>query len=373
MPKYGPGNPKMSSIRRIIREEMAHRGPISFARFMELALYCPNFGYYEQLGVSLGQNADYFTSVSVGSLFGELLAYQFAEWLGAVPVEQWQILEAGAHEGLLAGDILRWLQANRPDIASLLQYWILEPSIRRKQSQEKALGALAGSVRWFDSWNALPPSGVNGFIVSNELLDAMPAHRLSWDATRKIWFEWGVTVDGDDFVWTRMEEVQGTSFGGLGPELPLELLEVLPDEFVTEICPAAVDWWRHAAGVLKCGKLIAFDYGLTAEQFLTPERKEGTLRAYYRHHQSNDLLARVGKQDITAQVNFTAIQKAGESAGLKTEVLATQAQFLTGIVAQMTKNRQLLNQWTSTRVRQFQTLTHPEHMGNSFRVLVQAR
>lgn len=352
---------------------MTRTGSISFARFMELALYCPNFGYYEHMNVSPGQKGDYFTSVSVGSLFGELLAYQFAEWFAAMPAKPWQIMEAGAHEGILAGDILSWLQGHRPDISRSLEYCILEPSIRRRRSQEKALGSLAESVRWFDSWDALPHSGVNGFIISNELLDAMPVHRLGWDATRKKWFEWGVMVDGDNFVWTRMPADQTSKVSALGGELPPELLEVLPDGFTTEVCPAAREWWRRAASALKVGKLIAFDYGLMADQFFAPERKAGTLRAYYRHHQSTDLLAHVGKQDITAQVNFTDIQEAGKSAGLKTEGFVTQAQFLTGIVARMSKNSQAPGQWDSTRTRQFQTLTHPEHLGNSFKALVQAR
>lgn len=363
----------MSDIRTIIKQELARKGPISFARFMELALYCPNFGYYEHLDVSPGQKGDFFTSVSVGSLFGELLAYQFAEWLGTIPARPWHILEAGVHEGLLAGDILRWLQAHRPDISGSFEYWILEPSARRRCSQEKSLGNLSGSVRWFDSWSALPPTGINGFIFSNELLDAMPVHRLGWDAANKRWFEWGVKVKEDDFVWIKMPVEQGGKIRGFAQELPQELLAVLPDGFTTEICPAAIDWWQSAANALKAGKLIAFDYGMTADQFFTPERKAGTLRAYYRHHQTDELLARVGKQDITAQVNFTAILEAGESAGLRTEGLLTQAQFLTGVMAQMSKNSPHLKPWTSTQVRQFQTLTHPEHLGNSFRVLVQSR
>src|SRR6185437_14491760 len=89
--------------------------------------------------------------------------------------------------------------------------------------------------------------------------------------------------------------------------LPPELLNVLPDGFTTEVCPAAVDWWRQAARALKSGKLMTIDYGLRAEQFFTPTRRDGTLRAYHQHHQSNDLLARPGEQDLTAQVNFTAI------------------------------------------------------------------
>ncbi len=363
----------MSNLRRIIKEAVLSKGPISFARFMELALYCPNLGYYEQSAVSPGRKGDYFTSVSVGSLFGELLAFQLSEWLETMPGNRWQILEAGAHEGLLATDILQWFQTHRPDLSKSLEYWILEPSTLRRQCQEKALGGLSGALRWFNSWDSLPPSGINGFVVTNELLDALPTQRFGWDAASRTWFEWGVTIQGDDFAWARMPQVQAGESPKFAAELSPELLDVLPDGFTTEFCPSATEWWRQAAAVLRNGKLIAFDYGLTAEQFFAPERKEGTLRAYFRHHQSVDLLAHVGDQDLTAQVNFTAVREAGEMAGLKTESFVMQAQFLTQIVGRIFHGNPPADQWTPARVRQFQTLTHPEHLGNSFRVLVQSR
>ncbi len=110
-----------------------------------------------------------------------------------------------------------------------------------------------------------------------------------------------------------------------------------------------------------------------AEQFFAPQRKSGTLRAYHRHHQTHDVLARVGEQDITAHVNFTAIRDAGEAAGLRTESLLSQAQFFTAIVERMCAKSEAFRQWIPSRSRQFQTLTHPEHLGQSFRVLVQER
>jgi SAM-dependent MidA family methyltransferase len=152
-----------------------------------------------------------------------------------------------------------------------------------------------------------------------------------------------------------------------------ELLEVLPDGFTTELSPAADQWWRKAAMALECGKLITIDYGLTAEEFLMPERKEGTLRGYHRHRLARDVLANPGQQDITAQVNFSAIRVVGESAGLRTDAFLTQAQFLTSIAARTWKDEGSFRKWTSERTRQFQTLTHPEHLGRSFRVLVQER
>ena len=300
---------------------------------MELAQYCPIFGYYERTQESPGRRGDYYTSVSVGPLFGELLADRFAKWLARMPAGRRQILEAGA---LTIGQLARGHPAptarrRRPRCSNRSEYWILEPSGVRQQSQADTLKEFESRVRWFDSWNALPASGVNGVIFSNELLDAMPVHRLGWDAAGRKWFEWGVAREAQDFVWRKLPKIEA---GVSVPSLPDKLLDVLPDGFTTEVCPAALDWWRNAARSLRAGKLLAFDYGLEAERFFAPERKDGTLRAYYRHHPAQDVLARAGEQDLTASANFTAIRDAGESAGLTTETFETQAQYLTGIVAQ---------------------------------------
>ena len=364
----------MTNIRGILMEEVARRGPISFARFMELALYCPDFGYYERLDASPGQKGDYFTSVSAGSLFGELLAFQFAGCLEELPANHRQIIEAGAHDGRLAVDILQWFRVHRPDLAGSIAYTIAEPSTRRQQSQQKTLddAGLAASVKWVDSWDSFKATGVRGVIFSNELLDAMPVHRLGWDAKHRQWFEWGVTVHKGDFTWTRLPG-DPASIMDTRMTLPRELLDVLPDGFTTEICPAAVDWWRQAARALQGGKLVAFDYGLTAEEFYAPERKDGTLRAYHRHHLTSDLLAHPGEQDLTAHVDFSAVRDAGEAEGLLTDEFVPQGRFLTGIVERMCAKDAASEQWISTRSRQFQTLTHPEHLGRAFRVLIQGR
>jgi SAM-dependent MidA family methyltransferase len=363
----------MSNVSQFISEEIDRAGPMTFARFMELALYCPNFGYYERADGTPGRAGDFFTSVSVGKLFGELLAAQFAVWLQNLPGPNRQILETGAHDGQLAADILRSLQTNHPGLTDTLEYWILEPSARRQLVQENTLKEFA-CVRWFKSWPNLPNTGVSGIIFSNELLDAMPVHRLGWDAQKRNWFEWGVGRAGDSFVWRKLEgrgavALLAADFG----ILPTALLDVLPDGFTTEVCPASTQWWRDAAGRLKHGKLLAFDYGLSAEEFFAPERSEGTVRAYHQHRQNNDLLARVGEQDLTAHVNFSAIRVAGESAGLRTETLANQGTFLVQVLAQFSKNGLAFDGWDSAKRRQFQTLTHPEHLGKLFRVLVQSR
>ena len=154
--------------------------------------------------------------------------------------------------------------------------------------------------------------------------------------------------------------------------LPSSLLAVLPDGYTIETSPAAEKWWRSASGILERGWLLTLDYGLTADELFSPARPRGTLRAYSRHHVSDDVLANPGEQDITAHVIFSAIQKAGEDCGLKTEYFGSQAKFLTEILAAADKTKSL-GDWGAKQARQFQTITHPEHLGRAFRVLVQSR
>jgi SAM-dependent MidA family methyltransferase len=367
-----------------IAEEIDRRGPIAFARFMELALYCPDCGYYEKEKDNVGRDGDFFTSVSTGSLFGELLALQFATWAeegrrkteGGGQRTELNIVEAGAHDGRLAGDILRGLHEQKSVAFERLKYWIVEPSEKRRGWQRERLKEFGDAVQWVSKLTELETELRPFFsiVFSNELLDAMPVRRIGWDAKEKTWFEWGVAREGGKFVWTRMQNLEA---GAL--RFPFDdrefarLADVLPDGFTTELCPAAEVWWREAASVLKRGKLLAIDYGLSAEEFFAPERASGTLRAYYRHHVSREILANPGKQDITASVNFTAIQRAGEAAGLKTEAFVTQAGFLMPIAEQVLNRPDVFGAWTPARTRQLQTLTHPEHLGRSFRVLVQSR
>jgi SAM-dependent MidA family methyltransferase len=359
-----------------IREEILQSGAIPFARFMELALYCPETGYYERNQDNVGRRGDFITSVSAGRLFGELLAFQFAEWLEEFQISnfKFQIIEAGAHDGMLAADILSWLQAQRPELFAQIEYVIIEPSLRRQEWQRETLKHFS-AVRWFAGFENLKlktqNSKLHGVLFGNELLDAFPVRRLGWDAKEKNWFEWGVTLAGEKFGWTKISIPQSVLPSSI-LHLPPSLLAVLPDNYTIELSPAAESWWRAAAGIFARGKLLAIDYGFTAEEQFSPARVNGTLRAYHRHRVSDDLLAQPGEQDLTAHVNFTAIQKAGEEAGLQTETFCTQPQFLTRILSRAVKEKSFAS-LDAKQVRQFQTLTHPEHLGRAFRVLVQSR
>lgn len=428
-------------VASIIRWQVEQNGFISLARFMELALYCPEFGYYERRrghdasqepasDPPIGREGDYYTSVSTGSLFGQLLAFQFDQWLGAPigtgvgdpadqshrpaspptnRVAQFQIVEAGAHDGRLALDILNWLKLHRPQLLDRLEYWLVEPSGQRQSWQKTKLESFAGQVRWVDSFQTLPKTtnenglnlegsssrsreqsrnsieantapesqsaaGFSGIIFCNELLDSFPAHRLAWDRASGKWIEWGIGVCNDQFVWRPLRNTGhdwNDELCQAGFNLNPELLRVLPDGFIIDHCPEARSWWQRAAAALHQGRLLTIDYGFTAEQFLSPARSHGTLRAYRRHQVTGDVLANPGKQDLTSHINFTQIQKAGEDAGLRTEGLFTQAQFLTAITTRLLAEGG--NALSPSQARQFQTLTHPEHLGRPFRVLIQSR
>jgi SAM-dependent MidA family methyltransferase len=351
----------MIGITDIIRQEIADRGPIPWVRFMDLALYHSPYGYYEQSARVIGKAGDFYTSVSVGSLFGELLAHRFRHWLQ--DLDRPVILETGAHDARLALDILQALQ--HPAVPRL-EYWILEPSLARQSWQHEVLADFLPQVRWFSDEQAIAQEPVTGVIFAQEFLDALPCHRLGWDSRARRWFEWGVAWQTDRFAWTRLSWNEPPESNAW----PMALLEVLPEAFTIELCPAARTWWTRLANRLKTGYLLTFDYGLESEEFFQPHRAEGTLRSYCQHHFVADVLANPGQQDITAMVDFTAIRTAGEKAGLKTIADEAQSRFLTRIVQGLGQGGYA--DWPPQKTRQFHTLTHPEHLGRAFRVLVQA-
>ncbi|HUR44347.1 MAG TPA: SAM-dependent methyltransferase [Candidatus Saccharimonadales bacterium] len=347
---------------------------MSFAKFMQQALYCPKIGYYERERQVLGPEGDFYTSVSGVPLFAELLAFQASAWLQELGNGPFAIVEGGAHEGKLAWGILDWFQKCRPELFNNLTYWLVEPSETRKAWQSHTLDKFARQVRWGQTIDELPP--VKGLILSNELLDAMPLHRVVWRQSARRWRELGVGLEGEKFVWIELPEPTlniADELAASGFELPDELMAAIPDGFCLEVCPSARDWWFKAAGALQRGKLLTIDYGLAAEEFLSPQRREGTLRSYRRHHEVANVLAEPGEQDITAHLNFTQLIRAGEAAGLKTSKLESQEKFLGTIFGNIVENPSRFGGWTPMRTGQLQTLIHPEHLGRPFRVLVQSR
>lgn len=369
----------MDTVEDLIRGEIRQRGAISFARFMAMSLYSPKTGYYETHARTIGRRGDYFTSVSVGEVFGQLLAHQVLEWADACvirgegPDSGLVLVEAGAHDGRLALDILNHLARQAPDHYARLQYRIIEPSESRRDWQLKTLEPHASRIVHVPDLDALTP--FRGVFLSNELLDAFPVHRLRWNRANAVWEELGVTEAAGEWSWVALDRPSfdvDVAMSEAGFHFPPELLAVLPDGYVLELNPSAADWWGRLMSRVERGFGLMIDYGLEADEWVHPGRLQGTARAYADHRVSDNLLASPGRQDLTAHVNLTAIERAGAAAGAATAVLCRQSEFLTRIVQSLEKSEQG-PAWNAAQLRQFQTLVHPSHLGYSFRVLVQQR
>ena len=360
----------MNDAAILIRTEIDKRGVISFAHFMALALYAPSAGYYENQG-RVGRAGDFYTSTSTGPLFGELLGFQFAQWM--LERQESQIVECGANDGQLAGDMLGYLEEFWPELFVKMEYWILEPSTRRREWQGEKLADYSGRVHWIGEWSDVKEGEVRGVIFGNELMDAFPVHRLGWDKVASVWFEWGVGFSGGEFVWARMEKPALKALRNGTFQVPSALREHLPDGFVTVSSPEAANWWHEAAKKLGSGQLLAVDYGLEAEEFFAPDRLEGTLRTYSQHQVLAEPLANPGGQDITASVNFSVLRTMGELAGLRTTPMVTQEKFLMSVFEKTLNKPDKFPEWTEKRRREFQTLVHPEHLGRPFKILMQLR
>lgn len=352
---------------------------------MRLALYHPAHGYYEKSLGQVGRHGDFFTSVSVGPLFGELLSWQFAHWASQASWPQWQIVEAGAHDGTLALDILNALATSPVPLANYFRYTIIEPSPPRRLAQQKKLACYSDKVDWVSEWSELKPSKLKGIIFANELLDALPVFRFAWNGTRGGWQEWGVACDQDRFIWQIIPDFQSIHAGPeeshlrqealamLEAKIPGDLQAGLPEGFTVEICPESIRWWRQAGSHLEAGYLLTLDYGLTKAEFWTVNRAAGNLKAIRNHRVVPDVLANPGNQDITAPVDFSQLQATGEQHGLQTISLVRQETFLTNILAAMQTHQPSPMAWDANRIRQFQTLIHPSHLGWNFKALVQCQ
>jgi SAM-dependent MidA family methyltransferase len=372
LPSPNPTLPSHGPATEIIAQAIAENGPISFEHFMALALYAPEVGYYQQPHRPIGRSGDFYTSVSVGPAFGMLLAEQLVSWSRtnqSTGTTEWHWIEAGAHDGQLACDILKALDLWHPEDRPRVHYHILEPSAVARQRQEQFLGPCSSSVRWSRDWSEIPPAACrHGILFANELLDALPLQRWSWQATSRFWLELGVDVQNDRFVTTTLPENLGRQ-----PAIAPEITEVLPDGWILERCPAAEQWWNDAATALSSGRLLAFDYGDDSPQGCNPNAPTGTARAYFRHQRCDDLLDRPGAQDLTAHVAFDRIRAVAELQGWQTDALLPQGRWLGRVATEILRRNGPDAVWLAAQSRALQSLTHPGHLGLAFKVLSQHR
>lgn len=339
----------------------ANGGGISFARFMDLALYTPELGYYSGAAQKFGAGGDFVTAPELAPVFGHCLANACAEILERVGGGD--VLEAGAGSGALAAQLLTELE-RRDRLPQ--RYFILELSatLRAHQAQTLLTRAphLAARVHWLDT---LPAPGFRGVVLGNELLDAMPCEifRVRADDIAQRQVTWR---DGA-FAWHEAP----ANADIVGRIAPLQL----PFGYTSEINFCAEAWVRSVAERLGCGVVLLIDYGFPRAEFYHPQRAHGTLMCHYRHRAHGDPLIFVGAQDITAHVDFTSIADAGVSAGLDLVGYTSQAAFLlaSGLAEAGAQSNPNDARAHLTLTQQIKKLTSPEEMGELFKVIALAR
>jgi SAM-dependent MidA family methyltransferase len=299
---------------------------ITFADYMELVLYDPQFGYYASNADCIGKSGDFITSPHLAPDFGELLAIQIKQlWEILGSPDRFSIVEMGAGQGLLAAQILEYLQREHPEFFGALEYLIIETAPAMTIAQQQRLNILP--VRWCE-WSEIDDRSIVGCFISNELIDALPVHQVIVEDGRLQ--EVYVTVDRD--LKTFAELVDELSTDRLNQYWQLNQINLLSDKYSdgyrTEVNLAALDWLKTVEQKLDLGYIISIDYGYSADRYYNPIRSQGTLQCYYEHYHHNDPYINIGNQDLTAHVDFTAIQKQGELLNLETIGFTKQGMFL---------------------------------------------
>jgi SAM-dependent MidA family methyltransferase len=365
-----------------IIQEIKVSGPISFARFMELALYHPTFGYYMrfqdktdaerpagELGLGedrIGWSGDYYTSCDVSPVLANSVAKQIAqmdELLGRP--DPFTVIEMGAGKGVLPRDVLAAC-GSMGSLSSRLRYVIIERSPMMQASQQRLLGPWIGArncVTWLRSLADLPSDYVEGVFLSNELVDAFPVHRVRMigGEPREIWVDY---VDG-----RFCERLQACSTDVADYLHRLATLDVTPaDDACADINVQAIPWMKEVARVLRRGFVVTIDYGHLAHDLYGPERKKGTLLCYYHQTASDDPYRRVGLQDMTAHVDFTMLAMVGEAEGLHVTGFTNQMSFLASLGVE-----RVLESFEpgSAEFQSVLQLLRPNGMGSTFKVLIQ--
>jgi SAM-dependent MidA family methyltransferase len=350
----------------LLAERIRSGGPITFSEYMEACLYHPLLGYYTK--AEQHPRRDYFTSVDASPLFGRLLARQFHEmWSLLDRPQSFRLIEVGAGTGHLAKQILDCAASSWPEFHDALRFIAVERSTSRRALQSKILDAHIQADK-FAAQEELPDEIASGCIFSNELLDAMPVHRVirEHNDLREICVGFGKNGLGDE-----IQQLSSTALKEYFAEEQISLLE----EQQAEINLAACRWIAEAGAKLKRGFVLSIDYGHAARELYDERHMRGTLLAYERHRASEDFFRAPGEQDLTAHVDFTALEINGRKSGLLRTGFTSQSKFLMALARHGEFADLQSDGMSDTEQRQrrllFKTLINPEGMGGTFQVLIQ--
>jgi len=349
---------------------LEREGPLSFAAFMEVALYDPEFGYYMTAGPRIGREGDYYTSLDVHPIFAELVGRQVAQAAEAIaPLRRqgdgaFTIVEMGAGKGLLAKHLVNAYRRENPDFLARLRYLLVERSPAMVETQKQRLRELTGaglSVAWVPDLNAIPPDSITGVFLSNELVDAFPVHRVVKRplGLREIFVGW----DGSRFV-----EIEAPPCSSALEAYFARLGISLEAGQQAEVNLQALEWMRQVGARLRRGLIVTIDYGHAAADLFAPSRKTGTLLGYYRHTVADSPYVRVGQQDLTAHVDFTSLALAGQDVGLEVTGFTNQLHFLIGLGIESAFAG--LDP-ESPQVAAMRELLRPDGMGTTYKILIQ--
>lgn len=357
---------------RIAAEIARHGGWLSFARYMEMALYEPGLGYYSNPGQVFGAAGDFVTAPELTPLFGATLARQVSPWLKdpALAGSGQVVLEVGGGSGMLAAQLLNALDnvGNHE-----VRYLILELSAERREHQRQTLKSLAPGLMDRVGWLETFPESFAGVVVANELLDAMPVQLFEWQADAEVELqEMGVTwVDGQ-FAWaprpadTVLTETVAALRNRLGPEGAQ-----WHSPYRSEICPAQQAWMRTLADCMTAGVVMLLDYGFAAPEYYHPQRDQGTLMCHYRHRSHADPFLWPGLSDITAHVDFTALARAATAEGFSLVGYTSMAAFLlnAGLLDELADLPREPESFWFAQAQAVQQLISEAEMGELFKVI----
>lgn len=337
-------------------------GAISFAHFMQLALYAPGLGYYSAGAQKFGRQGDFVTAPEISPLFAQCFAQQFQVILQSL--QGGSILEFGAGSGAFARDVLFALDALQ---ALPEHYFILEVSAELRDRQLQHFKAecpqFLSKIQWI---NTLPTQPFKGIIFANEVLDAMPVHRFKLN--QGVPTELCVSVENEQFVWRDQS---------LSAELRerihcIQEICDLPDGYVSEMSIMQSAWIHSVSDILQEGVIFLVDYGYGRREYYHPERQDGTLMCFHQHHQHTDPFQFIGSQDVTAHVDFTLLAESADAAGLQVAGFTSQAAFLLacGLLERVKAADAVTNYKNNQAVK---TLTFPGQMGEVMKVMALTR
>lgn len=360
----------MNSLQQKIIEKIKKQGPITFRTFMEMALYEPELGYYTSQNTKIGRAGDFYTSSHLHPIFGMIIGKQIEEmWEIMEKPSAFQIIEMGAGAGYVCKDMLDYYkglgvrgQGLEREIIKNLQYTIVEINPAMRERQKKLLAEFSDKVQWVSSLNEL--NGINGCILSNELLDAFPVHLIEMEDEIKEVF---VSADGEALKEIKIKP--GTS--GISDYLK-EFSVELPKCYRTEINLDIRKWLNEANNALREGFILTIDYGYPAWDYYSEDRNRGNLLCYHKHQVAEDPYQNIGEQDITAHVNFSSVKKWGEELGIKTIGFCQQGTFLMSLgideaIAEIHKN----SPDYLFEVARIKKLILPGTMGETHKVMIQ--